>query len=101
MPFTTKILFAANIFGLTLFLGMAFLLPLHGQSQAEIRYKQFIADPNFHSTLDNRRGPNPDALYIVEPTLRALRAAANVGIALTLLNVSLFTASQWKKKKKA
>ena len=37
MPITSKILYSANTFCLLLFLGMAFVLPLHGQAQAQTR----------------------------------------------------------------
>ena len=101
MPITTKILYSANTFCLLLFLGMAFVLPLHGQAQAQTRLDELRRSPTLTTTMHPNGGPNSAAIWIVDPALTGVRAAANVGIALTLLNVSLFAASQLKKKKKA
>ena len=102
MPPTTKLLFAANILGLALFLGMAFLLPLYGESEARKRFDTLEQQSSVNSAmLPSRPRGGDTATWIAAPAIGGVRAAANVGIGLTLLNVSLFMASQLKKKKKA
>jgi ABC-type phosphate transport system permease subunit len=92
MPLTTKILFAANILGLALFLGMAFLLPLHSESAAQQQFQ-----------LLQQQGPvtTANVASIADPAVKGAVTASNVGIGLTLLNVCLFAATNVKKKKKA
>jgi hypothetical protein len=113
MTTTTKLLFVANALCLALFLGMAFLLPLHGQTQATERFTQLdkagainhasiakvkiTRDPA--SVSSSSRPPTPGP-WIAASAITATRSAANVGIGLTLLNVSLFTAAAVPKKKK-
>jgi hypothetical protein len=109
MSKSTKILFAANAICLALFLALAFLLPLHGQSQAEQRFTQLDkAGAINHNQVARMRitndradaSPKSAGPWIAAPAITASRSAANLGIGLTLLNVSLFTASTWKSKKK-
>ena len=97
---TTKLLLAANALCLMLFLGLAFLLPLHGQAQAEQRYTQ-LTKPNTQVVkLTHSANPKSPGPWIAAPAITASRSAANMGIGLTLLNVSLFTAANWKTQKK-
>jgi hypothetical protein len=93
---TTKLLLAANALCLMLFLGLAFLLPLHGQSQAQQRFTQLDKVKLTRTGPANQAGP-----WIAAPAITATRSTANIGIGLTLLNVSLFTAAAMPKKKKS
>ena len=99
---TTKILYVANTICLAIFLGMAFLLPMYGQSEANERLRNL---PSHESAMPSMPGDlrgtgNSGATWIVEPSLTGVRAASNLGIAVTLLNVSLFFAGSFDKKKK-
>ena len=102
MPFTTKILYTANMLGLALFLGMAFLFPLHGQTQARQRLEELQTEGVTGAvSTDKHHGIDGTADWVVDPAITGGRAAANVGIGLTLLNVSMFFASTMTKKKKS
>ena len=92
MPITSKILFAANILCLALFLAMAFLLPLHSQAAAQKQFEELQRQGQLTSDT---------AASIAASAITGATTAANVGIGLTLLNVCLFAATSAKKKKKA
>jgi hypothetical protein len=101
MSTTTKLLLIANALCLMVFLALAFLLPLHGQSQAEARFTQLdkagaVNHVGMAKMQLTRTNPGP---WIAAPAITASRSAANIGIGLTLLNVSLFTAASMPKKK--
>lgn len=98
MPAISKILMVANIACLAAFLGMAFLLPLHGQSQAESRYKQLKENPAAASTAQTPG--TSDAIYVVEPALTAVRGASNLGIIITAANIFLFMVNERSGSKK-
>src|SRR4051794_27695299 len=95
-----KILYGANIFGLALFLGLAFLLPIHGESQAAARYDEVRKREPLYATQSTNMTTAPEAAWIADPAISGARFAANIGIALTLLNVSIFFATSTLQKKK-
>jgi len=104
-----KLLLTANIVGLVAFVIMAFALPLHGELQARERFteldrggainapaiEKLDADHRFGGAqnLDYR---NTVAVWIAGPSTNGLRMACNIGIALTLINVALMSASVLK-----
>ncbi len=101
-----KILLTANIVALVAFVIMAFALPLHGELQARERFAALdrggaISAPAIEKLdADHRFGNGANLEYrdkvptwIAGPSTDGLRMACNIGIALTLMNVALMSAS--------
>lgn len=102
----TKILLTANIIALVAFVIMAFALPLHGELQARERFTELdrsgaISAPAIEKLDAEHRFGNAASLdyrdkvptWIAAPSTNGLRLACNIGIALTLMNVALMSAS--------
>lgn len=98
-----RILIIANVVCLMGFLGVAFLFPLHAQSQANARFDELQSHGAINTPAAERfqqsRGVAP-AMWIATPAIAGERTIANAGIALTLLNVCLFAAATMPAKKK-
>ena len=101
-----KILLTANIVALVTFVIMAFALPLHGELQARERFSELdragaINAPAIEKLDADHRFGNVQSLehrnkvptWIAGPSTDGLRLACNIGIALTLMNVALMSAS--------
>jgi hypothetical protein len=104
----TRILITANIVCLMGFLGVAFLFPLHAQSQANARYDELQSHGAINASaaesFQASRGVNP-AMWIATPAISGERTIANAGIALAAMNLFFIPAStvvmQKKQTKKA
>jgi len=104
----SRILITANVVCLMGFLGVAFLFPLHAQSQANARFDELqnhgAINASAADSFQASRGINP-AMWIATPAISGERTIANAGIALAAMNLFFIPASvvvmQKKKKKKS